>query len=59
MISKTFKIYQQQSIKNIKKLGKFQKKLDKLSDQIVERIFKRWKNTYMWKWGTSCDTTES
>ena len=38
MVSKTFKTYQQQSIKNIKKLGKYQKKIDKLSDQIAEKF---------------------
>ena len=38
MISKTFQNFQLQSIKNIKKLGKFQKKIDKLSDQIADKI---------------------
>ena len=38
MISKSFQNFQLQSIKNIKKLGKFQKKIDKLSDQISAKI---------------------
>ena len=55
MISKTFKIFQQQSIANIKKIGKFQKKIDKLSDQIVERILKGGKILTCGNGGSSCD----
>ena len=55
MTSKTFKIYQQESIKNIKKLGKFEKKLDKLSDQIAERILKGGKILTCGNGGSSCD----
>lgn len=55
MISKTFKIFQSQSIKNIKNLGKFQKKIDILSDQITERILAGGKILACGNGGSSCD----
>ena len=55
MISKTFQNFQLQSIKNIKKLGKFQKKIDKLSDQIVAKILNGGKILTCGNGGSSCD----
>ena len=55
MISKSFQNFQLQSIKNIKKLGKFQKKIDKLSDQIVAKILNGGKILTCGNGGSSCD----
>ena len=55
MISKTFKTYQQQSIENIKKLGKYQKKIEKLSDQISKKILNGGKILTCGNGGSSCD----
>ena len=55
MISKTFQNFQLQSIKNIKKLGKFQKKIDKLSDQIAAKILNGGKILTCGNGGSSCD----
>ena len=55
MTSKNFRVFQQQSIKNIKKIGKFQKKIEKISDQIAERILKGGKILTCGNGGSSCD----
>jgi D-sedoheptulose 7-phosphate isomerase len=55
MISKTFKTFQQQSIENIKKLGKYQKKIEKLSDQIAKKILNGGKILTCGNGGSSCD----
>jgi D-sedoheptulose 7-phosphate isomerase len=55
MISKTFKIFQQHSIENIKKLGKYQKKIEKLSDQIAKKILNGGKILTCGNGGSSCD----
>ena len=55
MISKTFKSFQQQSIENIKKLGKYQKKIEKLSDQIAKKILNGGKILTCGNGGSSCD----
>lgn len=55
MISKTFKIFQLESIKNIQELGKFQKRIDTLSDQIVKRILSGGKILACGNGGSSCD----
>ncbi len=55
MISKSFQNFQLQSIKNIKKLGKFQKKIDKLSDQITAKILNGGKILTCGNGGSSCD----
>ena len=55
MISKTFQTYQLQSIKNIRKLGKFQKKIDNFSDQISSKISSGGKILACGNGGSSCD----
>lgn len=55
MISKTFKTFQEQSIENIKKLGKYQKKIEKLSDQIAKKILNGGKILTCGNGGSSCD----
>ena len=55
MISKTFQTFQLQSIKNIKKLGKFQKKIDNFSDQISSKISSGGKILTCGNGGSSCD----
>lgn len=55
MISKTFKNFQLQSIKNIERLGKFQKKIDNLSDKIGSNILYGGKILTCGNGGSSCD----
>ena len=55
MISKTFQTFQLQSIKNIKKLGKFQKKIDNFSDKISSKISSGGKILTCGNGGSSCD----
>ena len=55
MISKSFRNHQHQSITNIKKLGKFEKKIDKLSDKIVKNILSGGKILTCGNGGSSCD----
>ena len=52
---KTFKIFQLQNVKIIKKLSKFQKKIDELSDIIVEKILTGGKILTCGNGGSSCD----
>tara|TARA_X000000950_G_C13897610_1_gene653575 strand:- start:2115 stop:2702 length:588 start_codon:yes stop_codon:yes gene_type:complete len=55
MISKTFQNFQLDSIKNLRRLGKFQKKIDTLSDLISSRILDGGKILTCGNGGSSCD----